>query len=126
MKKNLFYLGFILVFCGCGNMNEYYSANEIILKNHYKDPAGNCIIYSIPLETLYYSSGYDISYNNDSSEATLGFIRQRINTRFSGSLKSEFIRQNDQLNYLIRLPRKVENVYTRGKDGTRFLVNFPG
>lgn len=72
------------------------------------------MIYSVPLETLYYSSGCMAEYSKDSSEVILRFIRQRVNTAFSGNLKSEFLRDsNNAPVYKMNLPSKLERLTIR-------------
>src|SRR5258708_28334905 len=102
--KHLFSI--IVLMAACKSSKEYYQPSEILPIAHFQDSTGNNVVYSIPLETLFYSSGCDISFNNDSSEAKLWFIKQKINTPFRGGIKSKIYDQKGSLSYVIVIPGK--------------------
>ena len=111
MKKNTLTLLTLIMFSMCNAKNDYYRSNQVIIIKQMMENSEYQIVYSVPLETMYYSSGCDAIYSKDSTEITLHFIRQRINTAFSGNLKSDLIRdKNGRIVYIIKFPDKIKKV----------------
>lgn len=121
MKKNTI-IGFIIALCGSCNSDSYYSSNQVIIKNHSIENGEHFVTYSVPLETLYYSSGCDVKYNADSTEIILRFIRQKINTKFSGNLESNIVRDSENnINHIIKFPDKAKKISLKEP----YLIIYP-
>jgi hypothetical protein len=99
------------IFMSCNRVN-YYPVDQIEIKQVQKTDGGILIIYSVFMETMYSSSGADVTYNLDSSNAKVYFVKQRIETHTSPALESHYVEPEDSLRHdvFIVLPKKVKRI----------------
>ncbi len=107
---SLIFIGLLDITTGCMS-KKYYPLSSVTVEKTEMDGGYPILIYRIPLETLYYSSGCDASYASDSSEVRLKFIRQSINTPFDCNLKSDMGYINLRQIYKLTLPAKVTKAF---------------
>ena len=89
---------------------EYYLSDQIKILTTNKNDNSTLIEYTVPLETLYFSSGCVTLYNRDTTKVTLRFIRQKNNSKFYGDLKSELVSDKNKIYYLIQLPKSIKRI----------------
>lgn len=110
MMKNFFMTTiFLTSILGC-KKNSYYNSDLINILSISIEKDFKLIEYTVPLETLFFSSGCEAAYSQDSTKVTLKFIRQKINTPFYGNLKSNLIHNDIKISYILRLPKNVLRV----------------
>lgn len=85
----------IATLTGCGN--EYYEQGQIKIVDVRSGHTNVFVVYREPLESMYFSSGVDIGYNNDSSIATVRFVRHRIRTKISAEIESKRVEESSYL-----------------------------
>lgn len=76
-----------IILMGCSTM-KYYPTVKITLQEITKNNSVLSVYYSVPLETMYYSSGIDFVYNKDCNQVVIKVVRQRINTNPKVMLQS--------------------------------------
>lgn len=80
-----------IILMGCSTM-KYYPTEKITLQEITKNNSVLSVYYSVPLETMYYSSGIDFVYNKDCNQVVIKVVRQRINTNPKVMLQSVLFR----------------------------------
>jgi len=99
------------------NEQSIYPSKKVNIFEIKQDDSNIYIYYTIPLETLYYSSGVDYKYINSFSEIEARFIRQNIKSKKKPKSESILLKNtNDSLRiakygintYLVKIPNKLK------------------
>lgn len=113
MKKIILLVFSIIIIIACNNQNDYYNKNNIRLLDIHTENDTIKIYYRVPLETLYYPSGIDYSYNLKNNHIDIGFVRQKIKTKVMVMIESKLVNQHKEnnsikkyhiTNYLVKIP----------------------
>ena len=95
MKKKILLLTTSLILLSCNPTNNYYPKEEIKLLEYCVSDNLISILYRAPLESMYYSSGIDYSYNEKCNQIELKFVRERIKSNSIPMLKSILLKNTN-------------------------------
>jgi len=92
MRKMLISLVFSVLFFGCTSQH-YYPKDKVELLEVEKQGSLLFIYYKVPMETMYYSSGVDYSYNK--GELEIKIVRAKINSHPKQMVESFLIKEDN-------------------------------
>ena len=107
----------IFSFLSFGCSNKYYKKEQVKLLKLENTKDSIILYYTVPLETIYYSSGIDLYENKITNQNKIRFVRQKINSKIKVNFKSELITNKNILSslsfkfyvYKIIVPIKFKN-----------------
>lgn len=108
-------LVFSFLFVCCNSTNSYYKNSQVnLLFIDNSESKFILVYYSIPLESIYYSSGIDFFYNYNCNQIEIKVVRQKINTKVDVMLKSSLLKNTEDslkmnqfglFSYVVKIPK---------------------
>ena len=105
---------FSILIVSCTSDNKYYEKSNVDILNVSISNRTIDIYYSVPLETMYYSSGVDYVFNDKSGKIDLSFVKQKIGTEGNSQIESFLLKNLDDSlkikefginTYIVKIPQ---------------------